>query len=415
MERERAPWSPWRAVFAFGLVSLAADMVYEGMRAVAGPFLGSLGASAFTVGLVTGAGEAVALVLRLATGAWADQSQRHWRLTVVGYAMTAVCVPLLAVAPFVGAAGVAVASALILLERTGKAVRSPAKSALLARMAVKTGRGRGFAVHKALDQVGAFAGPLVLAGAAAVTGIYWPGFALMAIPGAICLLLLAQLRRRVPSIAEPDPEDDPATPMTPADGGAWRRMRSAALGADLPAVFHRFSLAAALTTAGLMTFGVISFHLVDVGLLSLAMVPVVYAMAMAVEAVAALVTGDLFDRWGPHVLLSVPVLVALVPFSVFSDRLGVVLLGVAIWGAATGVQDSTVKAYVASLVRGGRRATAYGIFAAVQGLGALAGGALAGALVNSHALALGVGVAGLQVIAFGLLWTTLPREGAAPA
>jgi hypothetical protein len=89
----RPAWSPWRAVFAFGLVSLAADMVYEGMRAVAGPFLGSLGASALTVGLVTGAGEAVALVLRLATGAWADRSQRHWRLTVVGYAMTAVCVP----------------------------------------------------------------------------------------------------------------------------------------------------------------------------------------------------------------------------------------------------------------------------------------------------------------------------------
>ena len=87
---------------AFGLVSLAADMVYEGMRAVSGPFLGSLGASALVVGVVTGAGEAVALVLRLVTGAWADHSRNHWRLTVVGYAMTAVCVPLLAVAPFVG-------------------------------------------------------------------------------------------------------------------------------------------------------------------------------------------------------------------------------------------------------------------------------------------------------------------------
>ena len=145
------PWSAWRAVVAFGLVSLAADMVYEGMRSVAGPYLGSLGASALVVGLVTGAGEAVALVLRLVTGAWADHTGRHWRLTVVGYGMTAVAVPLLAIAPFVGGAGVAVASILILLERTGKAVRSPAKSALLARMAAPTGRGRGFAVHKALD------------------------------------------------------------------------------------------------------------------------------------------------------------------------------------------------------------------------------------------------------------------------
>ena len=188
----RDGWTPWRAVLAFGLVSLAADMVYEGMRATAGPFLGSLGASALTVGLVTGAGEAVALVLRLATGPWADRSQRHWSLTVVGYAMTAVCVPLLAVAPLLGAAGVGFAASLILLERTGKAVRSPSKSALLARMTVQTGQGRGFAVHKALDQVGAFTGPLLVAGALAVTGRYWPGFALLAVPGLVSMVLLAR-------------------------------------------------------------------------------------------------------------------------------------------------------------------------------------------------------------------------------
>jgi len=110
--------------------------------------LGSLGASALTVGLVTGAGEAVALVLRLVSGPWADRSQRHWQLTVVGYAMTAVCVPLLAITTLLGVAGVAVAATLILLERVGKAVRSPAKSALLARMAASTGRGRGFAVQR---------------------------------------------------------------------------------------------------------------------------------------------------------------------------------------------------------------------------------------------------------------------------
>jgi len=392
-------------VFAFGLVSLAADMVYEGMRAVAGPFLGSLGASAFTVGLVTGAGEAVALVLRLATGAWADHSRRHWRLTVVGYALTAICVPLLAVAPLLGAAGVGVAAVLILLERTGKAIRSPAKSALLARVAVQTGRGRGFAVHKALDQVGAFAGPLLVAGAAAVTGVYWPGFALLAVPGALSLMLLAQLRRRVPTLAAPDTDD----PLLPQPSRNIRRsLRTAALGLDLPRVFHLFSASAALTTAGLMTFGVISYRFVGAGLFSLAAVPLVYALAMAVGAVAALVTGDAFDRWGPRVLLAVPILVALVPVSVFSDQVWLVLVGVVLWGAATGVQDSTVKAYVASLVGVNRRATAYGIFAAVQGLGALGGGALAGALAIDHVAALATCIAVLQAVAFGLLWATLP-------
>ncbi|MGN0063934.1 MAG: MFS transporter [Nocardioides sp.] len=393
-------WSPWRAVLAFGFVSLAADMVYEGMRAMAGPFLGSLGASALTVGIVTGAGEAVALVLRLVSGAWADRSRNHWRLTVVGYGMTAVCVPLLAVAPFLGAAGLAVATVLILLERTGKAIRSPAKSALLARMAAGTGRGKGFGVHKALDQVGAFSGPLLLAGIAAATGLLWPGFAVLAIPGALSMLLLARLRRRAPVDVEPVQQEETDAPRR----SALAELRAAALGADLPRTFHLFSLSAALTTAGLMTFGVISFHFVDVGLLAAAAVPLVYALAMAVEAVAALVTGSLFDRWGPRVLLAVPVLVAAVPALVFGDVLWPVLAGVVVWGVATGIQDSTVKAYVADLVASSRRATAYGVFAAVQGIGALAGGVLAGALVQADRVGLLVLVVGLlQAAALGLL------------
>lgn len=411
-EQPAASWSPWRTVVAFGLVSLAADMVYEGMRSVAGPLLGSLGASALTVGLVTGAGEAVALVLRLATGPWADRSHRHWLLTVTGYAMTAVCVPLLAVTPALGALGVAVASALILLERTGKAVRSPSKSALLARMAAPTGRGRGFAVHKALDQVGAFAGPLVLTGVTALTGVLWPGLALLAVPGALSLLLLAQLRRKVPSVAAPEvAEEAPASPAAtdPSYAGArgFRALRASVLGTDLPREFHVFALAVALTTAGLMTFGVISFHFVHTGLVPLAAAPVVYALAMAAEALAALATGGLFDRHGGRVLLVVPVVVAGVPPLVFAPQLWPVLAGVVLWGAATGVQDSTVKAYVADLVPSPRRATAYGVFAAVQGVGALAGGALAGALAGGHATTLALCVVALQAASLVLLVRTV--------
>lgn len=392
-------WTPWRTVVAFGLVSLAADMVYEGMRSVAGPLLGELGASALTVGIVTGAGEGLALVLRLVTGSWADRSHRHWRLTVVGYALTAISVPLLALTPFLGAAGLATAATLILLERTGKAVRSPAKSALLARVAVTTGRGRGFGVHKALDQVGAFAGPLLIAAVAAVTGALWPGLALLAVPGAAALVLLALIRRRVPAMAAPDPEamDVPA-------GRAGR----------LPRAFHLFAAAAALATAGLTTFGVVSYRFVEIGLVPLAAVPLVYAGAMAVAAVAALATGDLFDRWGGRVLIVVPPLVALVPLAVFADRLATVLVGVALWGLVTGVLDSTVKAFVADLVPAPRRATGYGVFAAVQGVGALGGGVVAGALVVDHRGVLVVLLAALQVVALGLLLTAVRESSRRP-
>lgn len=395
-------WSPWRAVFAFGLVSLFADMVYEGLRSMIGPFLGSLGASALAVGIITGAGEGAALVLRLATGVWADRSQRHWRLTVVGYAMTAVCVPLLALAPFVGGAGLVLAALLFLLERVGKAVRSPSKSVLLAAMATQTGRGRGFGVHKALDQVGAFVGPLVLAGMAAATGVLWPGFAVLAIPGAISLALLAQLRRRLPSVARPVAGD-----RRPAQPVGWR---AAVIGTDLPRTFHAFSLAIALTTTGLMTFGVISYVLVRAGVVTVAAIPLVYALAMAVAALAALSTGEAFDRWGPRILLVVPVLVAAVPLCVFTDHWALVLLGVALWGMASGIQDSTVKALVAELVPARQRASAYGVFAAVQGVGALVGGAVAGALAIHHVLPLAAVIGMLQVVSFAMLWRILHRE-----
>ncbi|WP_228488865.1 MFS transporter [Raineyella fluvialis] len=135
----------WQVVIGFGLVSFAADMVYEGARAITGPLLAQLGASALVVGIVTGAGEAMALVLRLVFGPLADRTGRYWSLTLIGYGLTAVCVPLLALAPRLGGAGLGVAITLILLERTGKAVRSPSKTALLADAAGRSGVAAGSA------------------------------------------------------------------------------------------------------------------------------------------------------------------------------------------------------------------------------------------------------------------------------
>ena len=404
----RTSWTPWRTVAAFGLVSLSADMVYEGMRSVSGPFLGSLGASALTVGIVTGAGEAIALALRVVTGPLADRSGRYWGLTIVGYAMTAVCVPLLALAPYLGVAGLAVASTLILLERTGKAVRSPSKSALLAHMAKPVGRGRGMAVHKALDQVGAFAGPLVVAGMLALTGLYWPGFAILAIPGVVAMLLLFQLRRRTTMLDDAAVAEDPgadAGSNAGRDAGPRRPAR-------LPRSFYAFALSCAAGTLGLMTFGVISYHLVQADLVTAALVPVVYAMAMGLEAVAALATGFTYDRIGHRVLLVLPVLIALVPPLAFAGQVWPALAGVAIWGFATGIQDSTVKALVADLVPASGLATAYGAFAAFQGAAALGGGVLAGALYADHLGLLVVLVALLQVISLGLLLLTPRLSGA---
>jgi len=382
----RQSWSPWRVVVGFGTISLTADMVYEGGRSLYGPLLSSLGASALAVGAITGAGEAAALLLRLASGTLADRTRRYWAVTITGYALTAVCVPLLAVTPFLGAAGLAVAAVLILSERTGKAIRSPAKSALLAGAAQHVGMGRGLGVHKALDQIGAFAGPLLVAGVVALAGaVLWPGFAVLAIPGAVAMVLLVLTRHRMPS--------EQAVARSAAPLGIR----------TLPSTFWLFATASAVCTAGLVTFGLVSFHLVDAKIVPAAGVPLLYAGAMAAGAVAALLTGEAYDRVGARTLLALPVLVAAVPPLAFAGGLPAIIGGVLIWGAAVGLQDSTVKALVADLVRPDRRATAYGMFAAVQGAGALIGGIATGALYEHSTRALVIAVVASQVLAAGLI------------
>ena len=392
--------SAWRVVLGFGFVSLAVDMVSDGGRALAGPLLGQLGATALLVGVVTGAGEAIAQGLRLVSGPWADRTRAYWSFTLAGYVMTAVSIPLLALSPFVGAAGLWLASCLILTDRTGKAVRSPAKTVLLADAAAAVGRGRGFAVHKSLDQLGAFLGPLLAAGVVAATAALWPALAVLAVPGAAAVVLLLWLRRRVPDPAVFD--TGAADAGTPEGTAATARPR-------LPVPFYLFAAAALATSAGLMTFGLISFHLAEAGLVPLAAVPLVYAAAMATAALAALASGSVYDKHGGAVLLALPFLVVLVPGLTLADRLPLVLAGVVAWGAAVGILDSTVKALVADLVPAGRRGTAYGVFAAFEGVGALAGGLLAGALYGETAALAGV-VAVIQAAGLALLLAGLRSQ-----
>ncbi|MET7930979.1 MFS transporter [Streptomyces sp. NPDC005349] len=340
---------PWRFVVWFGTVSLLADFVYEAARSVTGPLLASLGASALVVGVVTGAGEAAALGLRLVSGPLADRTRRFWGLAIAGYALTVVSVPLLGVAGVLWAA-----CALVIAERVGKAVRSPAKDTLLSHATAATGRGRGFAVHEAMDQIGALVGPLLVAGILAVTGgDYGPALAVLAVPGVAVLGLLVWLRARVP---DPEAYERAVTGAVPSETEGQGDGR-------LPRAFWTYAAFTAATTTGFATFGVLSYHLVEQHLLSAAWVPVLYAAAMAVDAVAALATGWLYDRYGPRVLMVLPVLTAGVVMLAFTDTLALAVAGSLVWGAAMGIQESTLRATVADLVPSGRRATAYGLAA----------------------------------------------------
>lgn len=386
----RPALSAWRFVTVFGTVSLLADFVYEGARSITGPLLASFGATGLVVGTVTGIGEAAALGLRLVSGPLADRSQRFWAWTIAGYALTVLTVPLLGV---VGTLWVA--CALVIAERVGKAVRSPAKDTLLSHATSVTGRGRGFAVHEALDQVGAVIGPLTVAGVLALTGgDYATALGVLALPGAATLTLLVWLRLRVP-----DPRDyeryereHGAAQAHPARGHVRR----------LPAAFWRYCGFVALTMTGFTTFGLMSFHLVNHGLLPAAAVPVLYAATMGADAVAALASGWCYDRFGGKVVLALPILSAAVAVFAFAGSVAAAVAGALLWGAAVGIQESTLRAVVADLVPSGRRASAYGMFAAGLGAAAAVGGALTGWLYDVSVGALIASVLGIQLLALAV-------------
>ena len=391
--------SAWRFVTVFGTVSLLADFVYEGARSITGPLLASLGATGLIVGVVTGIGEAAALGLRLVSGPLTDRTRRFWAWTIAGYTLTIVTVPVLGIA-----ATLWVACALVIAERIGKAVRSPAKDTLLSHASAVTGRGRGFAVHEALDQIGAIIGPLTVAGVLAITGNdYGPALGVLAAPGVAALALLVWLRLRVPEPAEYEPHAVVPKPQVAVVEDDQRRDR-------LPLAFWGYCAFTATTMIGFATFGVLSFHMVTHGMLSASAVPLVYAAAMGADAVAALLSGLGYDRLGTKTLAALPILSALVPAAAFGNQVWSVVTGALLWGAAVGIQESTLRAVVADLVAPPRRATAYGIFAAGLGAATAAGGALTGWLYDISILALIITVAAIQIAAIGLAVAVIARR-----
>lgn len=399
MDRLNSPAVPqrlsaWRFVTTFGVISMLADIVYEGARSITGPLLASLGASALVVGVVTGIGEAAALALRLVSGPLTDRTRKFWAWTISGYALTVVTVPFLGVSSVLW-----IAATLVIAERVGKAVRSPAKDTLLSHATAVTGRGKGFAVHEAMDQTGAITGPLLVAGMLALTHVnYLPTFAILALPGGATLLLLFWLRRRVPHPERYEHDDY-------TRGAADRPHKL-----SLPLSFWLYSGFTAITMIGFATFGVLSFHMVQRGVLPVPAVPIVYAAAMAADAVAALLSGWAYDRVGPKSLAALPIVGATVPMLAFTDSLPGIVLGALLWGAAVGIQESTLRAVVADLVPPPRRATAYGVYAAVLGTATAIGGALTGYLygVSIPMLIAVVGV--IQLVALITAAPTLLRH-----
>jgi Major Facilitator Superfamily len=354
----------WHPVVWLGLVSLLTAIAGEAARGVSGPFLKQLGASAAAVGVVAGAGELLGYTLRLGAGFLADRPGGAWRLLLAGTLLGISAVPLLAFAP-----GWQVAAGLYLIERIGRAVRTPARDVLLSAASEGMGHGPGFGVHRLLDQTGAVIGPLAVAALFSTRTGYRTALVVLFVPSLAGVMLLRWVRTRFPDLATSSPSIGELGPS------------------PLPRSFWWLCAAAGLLAAGTADFALISYHLVRLGRAGPAEIPVLYAVAMSLEGIAALALGLALRRLGPIALLMTIGLSAIAAPLVFLADVPAVV-GVAVWSVGMGGQYALLRALVPGSVAVHSRGAAFGWFNTVFGVCWFAGSAAMGVMYSRSLTAL---------------------------
>jgi MFS family permease len=385
-------------IVLLGVVSLFADMNYEGGRSLSGQYLNLLGASAFTLSLAAGLGEFLGYGLRFFSGMLVDKTKSYWFIMFTGYGIQLCALPALALT-----GDWRWAVALLLLERIAKAYRKPAGDAVLAYASFSPGRGFGFGLHEAMDQIGAFLGPALLSAllffnrdGAGLGGLRM-GLFLLFVPAVAAVLALAAARHFFP---HPDrfelPDKAPVIGTKGISRGLWVVI-----------------IAAGFLAAGVTDFPLIAFHLNKTGGFPAAAIPMLYAGAMAVDAVAALLLGKLYDKIGYPALLFLFVVEIFTAPLVFLGGTTAIIAGMALWGISMGTQESVLKAVIADRSPKDFRGRAFGLFQTVFGAFWFAGSALLGWLYGISIPALVAASVSLQGIALVLslmAGTTLKRE-----
>ena len=374
-----------RFILLLGVVSLLADMTYEGARSITGPYLGLLGASAAVVGAVAGAGEMIGYVLRLASGYLTDRTRKYWTIAMLGYAVNLLAVPALALA-----GRWEVAALLIIAERPGKAIRAPARDVLLAERPRQWAPAGASASTRPWTRLAALTGPLVVA---------------------VVLATMQELSHELHGAARAGAggalrSAGGAAPVSSAGASASRngsqqpRSQAAALVLDLRGGL-RSDRGRIRSTSRWRRI-----HWNKPGVASDTSIPLLYALAMGVEALTSLAFGNLFDRWGNPVLVAAPLAAAARGSAGFPGRLVLGPRGHGLLGGGMGVQSPCCGPRWPRWSPSGKRGSAYGIFNTVYGVCWFAGSALMGVLYQTSAFRLVVFSICAQLAAIPLLLLT---------
>jgi len=366
-----------RFVLIIGGVSLFADMTYESARSLTGPFLGSLGASATAIGLTAGFGELIGYGFRSVTGYFADRTHKYWFFIFAGYLLNLLAVPALALA-----GNWPLATALIIAERAGRAIRKPSTEALLSHAGSQIGHGWAFGLNEFLDQTGATIGPLLMAAVLFFKHDYHLAFAFLLIPALLCLATLTVAR-----ISYPRPHELENRAPTVLQAKGFSR------------TYWLYAGAGMLIAAGFADFALIGFHFQKSKVIAESSIPIFYAGAMVTAAVAALIFGRLLDKFGLPIVLSAFGLGAFFAPCVFLGGFPLAITGMVLWGISMGAQDSLLKAILSGVIAREKRGTAFGVFDTFYGIAWFAGSALMGLLYDKSILAVVIFSVALQLAA----------------
>jgi len=350
-------------IWVLGFVSLLMDISSEMIHSLLPLFMvGGLGASVFTVGLIEGAAEATALIVKVFSGVLSDHWGKRKGLALLGYGLGAATKPLFAIA-----SGASLVLAARLIDRLGKGIRGAPRDALVADIAPPAQRGAAFGLRQSLDTVGAFAGPLLGVGlmllwANDFRAIFW----VAVIPAVLAVLLLAL------GVREPVHAASAAPRGAPISRAKLRRLG--------PAYWWVVMIGAVFTLAR-FSEAFLVLRAQQSGL-ALALIPLVMVAMNVVYALSAYPLGALADRVNHRSLLawSLLLLIAADLLLASSTALPALLGGVALWGLHMGMSQGLLAAMVADVAPAELRGTAYGFFNLLSGVAMLIASVAAGLL-----------------------------------
>ncbi len=352
-------------IILLGIISLFADITYEGARSIIGPYLFILGSSAVFVGFIGGFGEFVGYFLRILFGYLADKTRNYWLFMIIGYSINVLSVPLLSFANNYTIAGI-----LVILERLGKAIRTPSRDTIISFIGSKYGQGIAFGIHEALDQIGAISGPLLVSLILLLSNNnYKVSFSFLFLPAIICvaILIFTAIKYPNPHFFEKEIEKG---------NKEYKDIRG-------EKKFWIYTTAISFVSFGFVHFTLISYHYKNFNLFSPSNIPILYTIAMFVDAISAIILGKLFGKFGIKVLLFSILLSSFSsPLLFLSSNKFLILTSIILWGIGIGSQESIMKAYISNIIKKEKRATAFGIFNSIYGLFLFIGSFILGYLYN---------------------------------